>query len=83
MSDEPKFADVPVVNNNDKSLPVALRECEITEADVEHLLAIARDKDSPTGRFNSSHYRQVARVKAYLKDCEAELDAAAGVDGDE
>jgi predicted DNA-binding antitoxin AbrB/MazE fold protein len=44
---EPKVADSPV-------LPIALRETEITERDVETLLRVARDKNAGAGRYKRS-----------------------------
>lgn len=38
-------------------LPVALRDNEITEADVETMLKIALDKDTPLGRIKRTPKR--------------------------
>lgn len=49
----------PAMKNDQKKpiLPLALRETEITEADVEVLLRIARDKNAESGRYKRTPKR--------------------------
>ena len=49
----------PAVTHDQKKpiLPLALRETEITEADVKAMLRIARDKNAASGRYRRTPKR--------------------------
>ena len=48
-----------VMNNDQKKpiLPLALRDTEITDADVEVMLRVARDKNATSGRYKRTPKR--------------------------